>query len=329
MLTQSNEAGAQQILDQAFAILAPEQIALEIIEPVMNELGARWQRNEMNVWQEHLASNLIRQRILSFMQSQPAPAPHALSLVAACAPEEQHELGLLLLALLMRRQGWRVTYLGQRTPLGDVLPLLKEHRVAISVSTSTGLTSLVPLLSNKTLRRDHLFFGGYLPNQLPRLREHLPGAFLGINAPEGVRALTTTEPKPNQWTQTNKALRVAMLLQQQRLKLGWQTVENSDFRVHGGQAEYITLQALTQPTLFFVDALISAIAFDVPELVDEQVRWLNKALPPRGVERQPLKEYIETFRRVAHQNLETDTTPQVSMLLDRFQEMFDSGKGDE
>jgi len=34
----------------------------------------------------------------------------------ACAPEEQHELGLLVFGLALRQFGWRITYLGADTP---------------------------------------------------------------------------------------------------------------------------------------------------------------------------------------------------------------------
>lgn len=322
VLAASDEPAAQRVLDQAFALFAPEQIALEIIQPTMYGLGMRWQRREIDVWQEHVASNVIRQRILSFMQAQPEPPQPTLSLMAACAPEEQHELGLLLVALLARRKGWQVKYMGQRTPLSDVLPFMDRNRIAISVSTPTGLASLMPLLHNKALPREHLFFGGYLPNRLPALREHLPGVFLGFNAPEAVRLLSISEPKANTWTASKRALRDAMALQQARLKLGWQTVEQLPTRTRSGKPDLMTIQPLTEPTLFFIDALSSALAFDVPELMDEQVVWLRQALPPRNVGMELLKEYIKTFRRAARQNLEADTANHVEELLDRLQ--FDS-----
>jgi hypothetical protein len=35
----------------------------------------------------------------------------------ACAPSEQHDLGLIALGVALRARGWRITYLGQDTPL--------------------------------------------------------------------------------------------------------------------------------------------------------------------------------------------------------------------
>jgi methanogenic corrinoid protein MtbC1 len=38
----------------------------------------------------------------------------------ACAPEEQHELGLICFGLALRERGWRIGYLGADTPIESV-----------------------------------------------------------------------------------------------------------------------------------------------------------------------------------------------------------------
>lgn len=319
-LATSDEANARQVLDQAFAMFTPEQIALQIIEPAMHELGARWQRNELGVWQEHLASNLIRQRILSYMQAQPQGSVASLSLVAACAPEEQHEIGLMLFSLLARRRGWQVAYLGQRTPLRDLVPFAKQNRrIAVSVTTAFGLSNLIPLLGGETLPRKLLLFGGYLPNQLPRLQEHLPGVFLGTNAQEAVQTLSTREPGPNLWTPPQKALRAALSLQNERLRVAWRTLaEVTPARTSiPRQQEWVEAQSMTMPTLFLIDLLSGGLAFDVPELVDAQGFWLTQMLAPRGVSAQQLKRYLAIFARVVRRTLDNDTARSIVLLLER------------
>ena len=37
----------------------------------------------------------------------------------ACAPGEQHDIGLLMLAVMLRADGWRVEFLGADTPVDD------------------------------------------------------------------------------------------------------------------------------------------------------------------------------------------------------------------
>lgn len=316
-LAASDESTVRRVLDQLFALYSPEQVAQQIIEPTMHELGARWQRNELDVWQEHLASNIVRQRILAFLQAQPEPPPTAPALVAACAPEEQHELGLLLFALFAQRQGWHVTYLGQRTPLANVLPLAAPNRwVALSVTTTTGLASLLPLLSEVNLPRARLLFGGYLFNQVPRLREHVPGVFLGASAQESIRTLNTREPQPNEWMPAKKYLRAALNLQSARLKLGWETIEHLASERTNKSQRWLDAQGLTMPTLFLIDALSSALAFQVPDLVDAQRFWLTQVMPPHGVSAQLINLYLDSFTRAAKHSLEQDTAQQVAGLIE-------------
>jgi methanogenic corrinoid protein MtbC1 len=40
--------------------------------------------------------------------------------VLACAPGEQHDLGLITFGLALRARGWRIVYLGADTPLASV-----------------------------------------------------------------------------------------------------------------------------------------------------------------------------------------------------------------
>jgi methanogenic corrinoid protein MtbC1 len=46
--------------------------------------------------------------------------------VLACAPGERHEIGLLVLAVLLRQRGWQVAYLGPETPVDDACALARE-----------------------------------------------------------------------------------------------------------------------------------------------------------------------------------------------------------
>jgi methanogenic corrinoid protein MtbC1 len=65
--------------------------------------------------------------------------------VLACAPGEQHELGLLMLACLLRADGWDVVYLGQSTPVADAIQIARTRGarvVAFSVTMPENVTTL-------------------------------------------------------------------------------------------------------------------------------------------------------------------------------------------
>ena len=60
----------------------------------------------------------------------------------ACAPEEQHDLGLIAFGLGLRSRGWRITYLGPSTPadtLAEAARLTEPALVVLSASLEQRL----------------------------------------------------------------------------------------------------------------------------------------------------------------------------------------------
>jgi DNA-binding transcriptional MerR regulator len=118
-----------RLLDQAFALLATDQALARVFEPVLERVGEAWESGALSIAQEHLLSEAIRAR-LERMLADPRGGVRGVA-VLACLPGERHELGLLMLGLLLRADGWQVVYLGADTPVEDALAL--AGRVAPSV----------------------------------------------------------------------------------------------------------------------------------------------------------------------------------------------------
>jgi DNA-binding transcriptional MerR regulator len=114
-LDELDEGAAQSALDGVLAEFSTETVLTDLVLPYLHELGERWASGEASVGQEHFASQLIRGRLLGLARGWDRGAgPRAL---LACAPGEQHDLGLIALGVALRARGWRITYLGQDTPL--------------------------------------------------------------------------------------------------------------------------------------------------------------------------------------------------------------------
>jgi methanogenic corrinoid protein MtbC1 len=57
----------------------------------------------------------------------------------ACAPGEQHDLGLICFGLALRERGWRIGYLGADTPIdsvGSAAPAFAPEFVVLSAVTA-------------------------------------------------------------------------------------------------------------------------------------------------------------------------------------------------
>ena len=92
---------------------------------------------------EHLASAAIRARLERTL-AEPRGAVRGVA-VLACAPGEHHELGLLMLACLLRADGWNVVYLGQATPVADAIEIARDRDAGVVAFSITMPENVVAL----------------------------------------------------------------------------------------------------------------------------------------------------------------------------------------
>ena len=111
-------------LDQTFSVLPLEQALTEVITPVLRWTGEAWHRGELTVAQEHSITAKVRAQ-LGKLLSDGRGAVHGVA-VLACAPGEQHDIGLLMLAVMLRADGWRAEFLGADTPVEAALAFADE-----------------------------------------------------------------------------------------------------------------------------------------------------------------------------------------------------------
>jgi DNA-binding transcriptional MerR regulator len=191
LLTHNTEQ-TEQVLNEALAIYSPEHLILDIIGPTLNEIGLGWQRGDVDIATEHLATNYLRQRLLMWMRT--GPPPYAVQpTILACAPEELHDGSLLIFGALLRRRRWPVTYLGQSLPLENLAKLVQEMQplavvlVAMMEGPAQSLTAW-PTWFPEAAQTGHpvVAYGGLIFNRQPEWRAKVPGLFLGATFREGV-----------------------------------------------------------------------------------------------------------------------------------------------
>jgi MerR family transcriptional regulator, light-induced transcriptional regulator len=113
-----DEPRAQTIVDSILAAATLDTVLSKVVVPYLHELGEGWERGEVSVAQEHFASSVLRGRLLGLGRGWDRGfGPRVL---LACAPGEQHDLGLICFGLAIRERGWRIGYLGADTPIDSV-----------------------------------------------------------------------------------------------------------------------------------------------------------------------------------------------------------------
>ena len=105
-----DEEKANRIMRTSFSMYPLETILLEIIAPTMVEIGDHWHRGDISVATEHFATHHCRLHLMHALEATNDIAKHG-SIVAACAPQEWHDIGILMLVTILRLRSWNVTYL--------------------------------------------------------------------------------------------------------------------------------------------------------------------------------------------------------------------------
>jgi DNA-binding transcriptional MerR regulator len=135
-----DQAAVDDVLGHAFAALSPLAVYDLLLVPLERELGRTWQDSRLGVTEEHLVSHAVRTRLATLLQTGPKAArKHA---VCACFPEELHDLGLFGAALKLREVGHRITFLGQRVPVQQLVGTMRAIEpdvVAVACVTDPGV----------------------------------------------------------------------------------------------------------------------------------------------------------------------------------------------
>jgi methylmalonyl-CoA mutase cobalamin-binding subunit len=187
---------AEALLGEAERLLPFEALAVEVLQPALEGLRDDGAAGRITDEQEKLAGDLLRDRLLALGGEPLAQGYRAL---AASASEEEEEIGLLILALLLRRAGWSVVHLGQRAPdesFDDVIAAVQPHAVLFSATLRANADRLLGLAEG--LHRGHpdLLFVLDGPGFRPSAIARLDGAALrvGDDARDALAAIVRRMP---------------------------------------------------------------------------------------------------------------------------------------
>jgi methanogenic corrinoid protein MtbC1 len=113
-------------------------VATRLVQPALYRIGALWQENRITVGQEHLATEICRSVLAQqFLLTPKRTWPHGRKVIFAAIEQDQHVLGLQIVAQAFELAGWTVQFLGANTPTGAVLgqvDLWKPDVIGLSAS---------------------------------------------------------------------------------------------------------------------------------------------------------------------------------------------------
>lgn len=117
--------GSWSVVEAAMASGAtPEGVYAEIIAPAMTEIGQRWERGELEVEDEHLAS-AVAGRLIGKLGPRFARRGRSKGVVVATTPPgERHGFGVAMISDIVRGRGFEVLELGPDLPVDSLLRAL-------------------------------------------------------------------------------------------------------------------------------------------------------------------------------------------------------------
>lgn len=113
-------------------------VYIDVVQPAMREIGRLWQTNVLSVAEEHLATAIsqaamgrVFERVFEWRETRTP------KLIAACADDERHQIGLRMLCDLLEIDGWDTIYLGASVPIESLVDIIgKQNPEAIAISAT-------------------------------------------------------------------------------------------------------------------------------------------------------------------------------------------------
>jgi len=145
----------EQVLQQCIKTKGIEKTIVQIIFPYLERIGILWLTNHINPAQEHIITNLVRQKLIAGIENIPAPDAPGKKMLLFLPEGEHHELGLLFMYYMLKKRGINVIYLGANIPLRDVVfvaGLKQPDHMYIHLTTVGGNFNFDKFLSNLSQR---------------------------------------------------------------------------------------------------------------------------------------------------------------------------------
>jgi DNA-binding transcriptional MerR regulator len=131
----------ESILDHYILARGIEKTITHVIFPYLERIGILWLASHINPAQEHLVTNVIRQKLIVGIESTMSHVQVNKTVLLFLPEGEYHEIGLLFMYYLLKSRGVKVIYLGADTPMADVAYVVKLKQPDF---VYTHLTSVAP-----------------------------------------------------------------------------------------------------------------------------------------------------------------------------------------
>jgi MerR family transcriptional regulator, light-induced transcriptional regulator len=147
-----DRAGSWQVVEAAMASgVEPQDVYVEILGPALHRIGASWERGEIGIDQEHLASGVATSIVGRLGPRFRRRGRHRGAVLVAMPVGERHGLGVAMLGDILAQAGYEVLNLGTDTPPASLTAAIAGRddlsAIVVSVVDATRLPGAARLVA--------------------------------------------------------------------------------------------------------------------------------------------------------------------------------------
>lgn len=145
LLEGDRRRASRLILDAVEQGESVPDLYLQVLLAAQQELGRMWLANEINVAEEHFASQTTKMVMAQLLSRAVPQPPNGKTVLTAAVAGNQHDIGLQAVADFFEMAGWRAVSLGANVPIGSLVQAVECFNVdlvALSASLSTQLEAV-------------------------------------------------------------------------------------------------------------------------------------------------------------------------------------------
>jgi MerR family transcriptional regulator, light-induced transcriptional regulator len=308
-----NEAAAENILTQAFALYPADMVCLELLQKSLAQIGEMWYRNEATVQQEHFASALAMRRLNTLVTASPQPNRPG-KIIVACPAHEHHVFAPLFLTLMLRHRGWETIYLGADVPRDYLKETVASTRPDLIIMTAQQLHTAAALFEAAEVldkARIPLAYGGRIFSQTPMLRRRITGHFLGEQLEGAMQAVAhilskkpltpERDPIPDSYQLARRAFRQNQAALEAAV---WNMLQGEEF----------PYEHITNANLHLARDIGAALTLGSVSFLGDEMAWVETLLLNYEMPEALLRRYLQVYYQAARQALPPEGAPVLEWL---------------
>lgn len=128
-LIRGDAEAAGALIQKALINFGVTRLYLDLISPVLVEMGRLWCEGKLQIAQEHLATQIVIHHLSKMRQVMRPKAQLNRRIVLTSLSGDLHTIGIRMVADFLQLDGWTVDFLGADTPASALIAFIREREV--------------------------------------------------------------------------------------------------------------------------------------------------------------------------------------------------------